>query len=526
MKNVDVVALGDLILNMVYRGKTEAGFNLYERQPAGATGNLLSQIVRLGGTGALITTVGDDDHGKFLYEYAKESGIDVSGVVISDKVETRMMFVHFDEKNDRHFLKYESRRTDVETGVDAVDFDRIRSSRAFVIPMWFYKKEKPIYAACQKIIEVVREQNGLLGLDCNWRGNTHTQEEMTSICDAALTSDIVKLTDVELEHFFGEKDILKGSERLVREKNKLVAVTLGEDGCLLRNRNGYVYQPTYAVDVVDTTGAGDSFMGALLFQATRKGFSYNTINNHKRSLKASFYIAIQDDCVRKNPFDFKLSEVIENDTKEKVALTEEQEQALLSFIKTDNVYHKYYDDVLILLKTGLRISELCGLTVADIDFKNEVVIIDHQLLKSKEQGYYIETPKTKSGARQVPLSKGTIQAFQRVMKKRPKAEPFVIDGRGNFLFVNQKGKPKVAIDYNMLFVRLVKKYNKHHKDNPLPHITPHTLRHTFCTRLASKNMNPKDLQYIMGHSNISITMNWYAHASIDTAKSEVQRLIA
>ena len=275
---------------------------------------------------------------------------------------------------------------------------------------------------------------------------------------------------------------------------------------------------------IDTIKPSDAKEWALRMKD--KGFSYNTINNHKRSLKASFYIAIQDDCVRKNPFDFKLSEVLENDTKEKVALTEEQEQALLSFIKTDNVYHKYYDDVLILLKTGLRISELCGLTVADIDFKNEVVIIDHQLLKSKEQGYYIETPKTKSGTRQVPLSKETIQAFQRVMKKRPKAEPFVIDGRGNFLFVNQKGKPKVAIDYNALFVRMVKKYNKHHKDNPLPHITPHTLRHTFCTRLASKNMNPKDLQYIMGHSNISITMNWYAHASIDTAKSEVQRLIA
>ena len=138
----------------------------------------------------------------------------------------------------------------------------------------------------------------------------------------------------------------------------------------------------------------------------------------------------------------------------------------------------------------------------------------------------IKTPKTKSGIRQVPLSRETIQAFQRVMKKRPKTEPFVIDGRSNFLFVNHKGKPKVAIDYNALFVRMVKKYNKQHKDNPLPHITPHTLRHTFCTRLASKNMNPKDLQYIMGHSNISITMNWYAHASIDTAKSEVQRLIA
>ena len=275
---------------------------------------------------------------------------------------------------------------------------------------------------------------------------------------------------------------------------------------------------------IDTIKPSDAKEWALRMKD--KGFSYNTINNHKRSLKASFYIAIQDDCVRKNPFDFKLSEVLENDTKEKVALTEEQEQALLSFIKTDNVYHKYYDDVLILLKTGLRISELCGLTVADIDFKNEVVIIDHQLLKSKEQGYYIETPKTKSGIRQVPLSRETIQAFQRVIRKRTKGKLIEIDGYKDFLFVNPKGNPKVAIDYNALFVRMVKKCNKHHKDNPLPHITPHTLRHTFCTRLASKNMNPKDLQYIMGHSNISITMNWYAHASIDTAKSEVQRLIA
>jgi len=106
---------------------------------------------------------------------------------------------------------------------------------------------------------------------------------------------------------------------------------------------------------IDTIKPSDAKEWALCMK--EKGFSYNTINNYKRSLKASFYIAIQDDYVRKNPFDFKLSEVLENDTKEKVALTEEQEQALLSFIKTDNVYHKYYDDVLILLKTGLRISD-------------------------------------------------------------------------------------------------------------------------------------------------------------------------
>ena len=274
---------------------------------------------------------------------------------------------------------------------------------------------------------------------------------------------------------------------------------------------------------IDSIKPSDAKEWALRMK--EKGYAYQTINNHKRTLKASFYIAIQDDYIRKNPFDFKLNEVIQNDTEPKTALTQKQEDALLSFVKIDKVYQKYYDDILILLKTGLRISELCGLTVNDIDFVNEVVIIDHQLLKNKEVGYYIETPKTKSGIRQVPLSQEAIQAFQRVIKNRPEPQPIVIDGRVNFLFLNQKGYPKVAIDYNTLFNRLVEKFNKHH-ETALPHITPHTLRHTFCTKLAQRNMNPKDLQYIMGHSSITITMNWYAHASLDNAKTEIKRLIS
>lgn len=79
-----------------------------------------------------------------------------------------------------------------------------------------------------------------------------------------------------------------------------------------------------------------------------KGFSYKTISNYKHSLKASFYMAIEDDYVRKKTFDFNLSEVLEDDSKPKVALSEEQEQALLDFIAHDTVYKKYYDDILIL----------------------------------------------------------------------------------------------------------------------------------------------------------------------------------
>lgn len=94
---------------------------------------------------------------------------------------------------------------------------------------------------------------------------------------------------------------------------------------------------------------------------SENGFAYSTINNYKRSLRASFYIAIQDDYVRKNPFDFQLNTVIDDDTVPKTVLTSEQETRLLDFAKSDKIYQKNYDEILILLKTGLRISELCGL---------------------------------------------------------------------------------------------------------------------------------------------------------------------
>ena len=76
----------------------------------------------------------------------------------------------------------------------------------------------------------------------------------------------------------------------------------------------------------------------------------------------------------------------------------------------------------------------------------------------------------------------------------------------NFLFLKKDDTPKVAANYCSMLTGLVKKYNKQNKEQ-LPHITPHILRHTFCTQLANAGMNPKALQYIMGHANISMTLN-------------------
>ncbi|MDA3673878.1 tyrosine-type recombinase/integrase [Streptococcus thermophilus] len=256
------------------------------------------------------------------------------------------------------------------------------------------------------------------------------------------------------------------------------------------------------------------------------GCAYKSIDNYKRSLKASFFMAIQDDCIRKNPFDFQLSDVLEDKTEPKIALTPEQEMDLLSFMESDKTYCKYYDDVVILLETGLRISELCGLTL-DLDMKNKAIMVDHQLLSDTNIGYYVEVPKTAQGKREIPMTERAYQAVKRVVerRKKAKAEPIVIDGYQNFLFLKRDGLPKQATNYQSMLKSLVKKYNKTHEDK-LPKITPHTFRHTFCTNMANKGMSPNILQYIMGHKNITMTLGYYAHASFSSARAEMERLSA
>lgn len=141
-------------------------------------------------------------------------------------------------------------------------------------------------------------------------------------------------------------------------------------------------------------------------------------------------------------------------------------------------------------------------------------------------GYYVETPKTKSGNRVIPMSEKVLEAFQRVLNKRKYAQPVILEGYTKFLFLNRNGLPKVAVNYESMFRGLVRKYTKTQKVALPKVMTPHTLRHTFCTTLANAGMNPKALQYIMGHSNINMTLNYYAHTTSETSITEMKRLIA
>lgn len=139
------------------------------------------------------------------------------------------------------------------------------------------------------------------------------------------------------------------------------------------------------VKSIDMVKLSDAKSWAI--RMSEDGCAYKSIDNYKRSPKASFFMAIQDDCIRKNPFDFQLSDVLEDTTELKIALTLEQEMGLLSFMESDKTYCKYYDDVVIILETGLCISKLCGLTL-ELDMKNKAIMVDHQLLSDTKIGYY------------------------------------------------------------------------------------------------------------------------------------------
>ena len=176
------------------------------------------------------------------------------------------------------------------------------------------------------------------------------------------------------------------------------------------------------------------------------------------------------------------------------------------------------------LETGLRISEFCGLTIPDIEFGEMRIKVDHQLQRTSQMEYVIQEPKTESGIRYVPMTEEVATCFRRIIANRetPKVEPMV-DGYIRFLCLDKNDMPMVALHWEKYLEHIIEKYNKIYRIQ-MPKVTPHVCRHTFCSNMAKSGMNPKTLQYIMGHSDISVTLNTYTHVNFDDAKEELHRV--
>ena len=262
-----------------------------------------------------------------------------------------------------------------------------------------------------------------------------------------------------------------------------------------------------------------------LIQLQQNGRSYSSIHSIRGVVRPAFQMAVDDDLIRKNPFEFQLATVIVNDSVTREAISRKQERAFLEFVKNDKHFSRYYEGIYILFKTGLRISEFVGLTLADLDMKNRTITVDHQLQRTSKMEYVIEATKTTSGTRVLPMTDDVYACFERIIanRKTPKVEP-IIGGKWGFLYLDKNGMPMVALHWEKYFQHICQKYNSIYKVQ-MPKVTPHVCRHTYCSNMAKSGMNPKTLQYLMGHSDIGVTLNTYTHIGFDDAQKELKRVV-
>lgn len=261
-----------------------------------------------------------------------------------------------------------------------------------------------------------------------------------------------------------------------------------------------------------------------LIQMQNKGRGYSSIHTIRGVLRPAFQMAVDDDVLLKNPFEFQLATVIINDSIRREAITKKQERDFLKFVKEDPYFSRYYEGIYILFKTGMRISEFCGLTIHDIDMEERTIDINHQLQRLSDMEYVIEQTKTNSGKRVLPMTPEVYECFKTILKKRkaPKKEPMIGKYVG-FLYLDKNGMPMVALHWQKYFDHICAKYNSIYKVQ-MPKITPHVCRHTYCTNMALAGMNPKTLQYLMGHSEIGVTLDVYTHVSFEDARDELAKM--
>ena len=276
---------------------------------------------------------------------------------------------------------------------------------------------------------------------------------------------------------------------------------------------------------IDTVRISDAKTWLIKLQQ-KDGRGYSSIHNIRGVLRPAFQMAVDDDLIRKNPFGFELVDVVVNDSVRREALSRDDERRFLDFVKEDSHFKRYYEGMFILFKTGMRISEFCGLTIYDINFEDHTINIDHQLMKNGSHGYYIQTTKTDAGRRVIPMTSDVEECFRNIVcnRKPPRKEP-VVDGKIGFLYFDNQGKIMYSLHWEKYFKHAVIKYNSIYKKE-LPKITPHICRHTYCSNMAKSGMNPKTLQYLMGHASISVTLDIYTHVNLEDARAELTRLEA
>lgn len=273
------------------------------------------------------------------------------------------------------------------------------------------------------------------------------------------------------------------------------------------------------------------------------GFKPNSLEIMNTILHPTFQMAVDDGYIRLNPSAGCMAEIKKSHdwTKPKRhALTIGQQQAFICFTAESPIYKHWLPLFTTLLGTGCRIGEIIGLRWDDVDFKNNEISVNHNLVyRVQDNGeceFHVTTPKTRNSVRQVPLLSEVRKALLEEKKMQFQANTFSqieVDGYSNFIFTNRFGNVHNPMTINRAIKRIYTAYNKYEtkkakeeKREPLllPHFSCHNLRHTFCTRFCENESNIKVIQEIMGHSDIGTTMDVYAEATQEKKKEAFEKL--
>lgn len=271
--------------------------------------------------------------------------------------------------------------------------------------------------------------------------------------------------------------------------------------------------------------------------ADEKILTIATIDNVHTVLHQVFDLAVDDNYIRSNPTDHMLKELKQShnfETEKRKALTIAEQQLFVDFLKKHPQYNHWYPVFAVMLGTGMRVGEIVGLRWCDIDLEKGIISVNHTLVyynhgDGKGCSFSINTPKTRAGERTIPMLDFVKEAF--LLEKKYQEETGLhckatVDCYTDFIFVNRFGDVQHQGTLNKAIRRIIRDCNDEvllrGEDDPvlLPKFSCHSLRHTFTTRLCESGVNVKVIQDVLGHADISTTMDIYVDVTKDMKQKE------
>ncbi len=318
-KKFDVIGLGELLIDFTLNGKSSQGNNLFEANPGGAPCNVLSILQKLGKKTSFIGKVGNDQFGRLLKETIEEVGIDGENLLMDDEIPTTLAFVHTFPDGDREFSFYRKPGADMMLNEDEIDEAAIAGSKIFHFGT-LSMTDEVARKATWKAIKAAKANNVIVSLDPNlrpplWSSLYLAKEQML---EAIEQCDILKISDNEIQFITGKKDYDEGIA-IIREKYNipLVCLTMGKDGSRAYYKDMRVEVPGfYQPNVVDTTGAGDTFCGSVLSYIIDHGLDNLSEDNLKEMLTfanaAASLITTKKGAIRSMPEKEMIEELVKS----------------------------------------------------------------------------------------------------------------------------------------------------------------------------------------------------------------------